>query len=263
MKGNQFPDNFTMYKKEPMLAFHKIQKPGKNQDPWPPVAFREDHALWRDSLSLFQSLPETRERPKILDWLNDLAGDDIIPLSSTYDLEVMGLVTSKAKISLWRHERIPFPLEYLEDAELVAKLTESLDIGDGAGKELERSVWNMAKLIIAPHAEKLNDNQKKEVQNLADNAAASRPYWAALGISFNRLLIRLAEDESDERAGTLDWWANEVWRAARIAFNDVTGSLDRNARWLKAVTLARDSFYSKLNIILKPYRIAKQKGGEV
>ena len=61
---------------------------------------------------------------------------------------------------------------------------------------------------------------------------------------------------------TLDWWANEVWRAARNAFNEATGSLDRNARWLKAVTLARDSFEFRLSIILKPYRINKEKGGE-
>ena len=93
-----------------MLAFHKINKPAKGQKPWFPVAFREERALWRDSTALFQSIPDMQSRPKTLEWLYDLVFNDIIEKSSTYDLSVMGLVTDRATISLWRHERLPFPL---------------------------------------------------------------------------------------------------------------------------------------------------------
>ena len=79
MKGNQFPDGYSLHNNEPMLAFRKILKPGKGQDPWPPVAFQEDKALWRNSVNLFQSVEEERARLKILGWVSDLVEEDKLP----------------------------------------------------------------------------------------------------------------------------------------------------------------------------------------
>jgi len=274
MKGNQFPDGFTLHQKEPMLAFNKVKRPGKNQDPWPPVAFQEDWALWRDSLTLFQHIKkrDERTRPKTLEWLHDLCASGIIPESSTYDLSLMGLVTSKAKISLWRHERLPLPLAYLEDEALIARLKDALDLAESAGTALQSSAWNLARLTIAPNAEKLNDNQKKDANNLSDHLAITRPYWAQLGISFNYLLTNLAQDrvEIDGEViygqNSLPWWAGEVRRAAQLAFREATDSLDRSGRMLKAVTLAEHNFNLWLNTRLKeflrPYQNSEKKGGE-
>ena len=45
---------------------------------------------------------------------------------------------------------------------------------------------------------------------------------------------------------TRPWWAAEVRKAAKDAFQDTTRSLDRTARMLKAVTLAETIFNAKL-----------------
>ncbi len=267
MKGNQFPDGFYLYDKEPMLAFRKVLKPSKGQEPYRPLAFQEEKALWRDSLSLFKATENSKTKPKIIVWLGNLAGEGKIPWSTTYQLEVMGLVTSKAKVSLWRHERLPLPLEYLENEYLIGKLKDALDLAEertGAAGVLNRATWNLARRIIAPEADakKLNKNQKNEIEKLVDSLSPSRPYWAQLGISFNELVTRLPADKSAENEygkTVLPRWAKEIRQAACDAFEQTTNSFDRSARMLKAITLAENEFHTQLDKILKNIEM---KGGE-
>ena len=136
MKGNQFPDGYSLHKKETMLAYRQIPKPSKGQEPWPPVAFLEDKALWRDSINLFQSVEEERTIPMTLGWISDLVEEAILPSQAVFNLSMMGLVTSKAKISLWRHERLPLPLKYLQDDKLLSNLKEALELAEDTGKLL-------------------------------------------------------------------------------------------------------------------------------
>lgn len=269
MKGYQFPDGFQLHMKEPMLAFHKLEKPKKGQDPWPAIAIREDRAVWRDSLSLFQSIEEERARPKMLDWLSDLHAYGVVPQSATYDLSVMGLTTDRASISLWRHERLPLPLQYLRDENLVEKLREALELTERIGKNLNNSIWNQAKLSIAPDVDRLSDSQKKDVNNLTASLSPTRHYWAALGTYFSRLVVDLANDKSlngDYGMTVLPQWAGEVRKAAGQAFHEATDSLDHTGRWLRAVTIAENQFNLKLSNLIKeflePYEKSKKEGGE-
>lgn len=288
MKGNQFPDNFSLHGKEPMLAFHKILKPGKGQDPWPPLAFQEERALWRDSLSLFQKSEAKAEgtRPKVLDWLSDLAMEGIIAGATNYDLATMGLVTSRAKVSLWRHERLPLPMKYLEaDSEyLLDKLRDALEVAENVGrlfgagtiktlyidkKGKDKTVYIPSPLYMLA-SEMLPKDQKGKadpdaIKSLVNSLSPSRPYWAQLGVSFNELVTKLPADKSGENEygkTVLPWWADKVRQAARDAFREATSSLDRTARMLKAVTQAENSFSIQLNKVLKPYLNAGKKGGE-
>ena len=282
MKGNQFPDGFNLYNKEPMLAFRKILKPSKGQDPLPPLAFQEDKALWRDSLSLFKTTDNSKTNPKIVEWLSELTGD-IIPLSTVYHLEIMGLVTSKAKVSLWRHERLPLPLEYLEEKNeyLLEKLRDALDMAESVGRLLGAGFVEieikdekgrkknisvpgplriLASNILKPGEPAKAD--KEAVKSFVDSLFPSRPYWAQLGISFYELVTRLPADKSGENEyGTtvLPWWAKEIRRAACDAFEETTNSFDRSARMLKAVTLAENEFHIRLDKTLKDIEM---KGGD-
>jgi CRISPR system Cascade subunit CasA len=266
MKGNQFPDGFILHNKETMLSFNKIDRPRQGQAPWLAVTFREDRALWRDSLTLFQSVHDKRARPRTLTWLNDLANNGIISSSSVYSLSLMGLTTNQAVVLLWRHERLPLPLKYLEDENLVAMLERALNIAEEAGRLLDRLAWNLSRLTIAPNAEKLNKEQSKEIRNFRDHLAPGRSYWSQLGVSFNHLLTRLAYDQKEDEHGeivygvtAMPWWAREVRDAATEAFENTTRGLDRSARMLKAVIKADQIFRSQLGAIL---RLDHRKGGE-
>lgn len=267
-KGNQFPVNPTTHESisahdigEPMLAFHKAKEPKKGQDPWPPLSLKIDRALWRDSITMFQLVDKRDGRPKTLTWLNDLSSADVIPQSATYNIEVMGMVTDKATIDLWRHERFPLPLKFLEDQDLLSKLKDALSLAEDTGKFIGNSIWSLAKLAIAPGADRLNDLQKKAVDNFVGHLSPSRPYWARLGIVFNKLLVDLADQQKD-KSQVMSGWAGEIRKSAAQAFREATDSLDRSGRWLKAITKAQDEFDHRLNILLKPYKENSEKGGE-
>jgi len=272
MKGNQFPDGYSLHNKETMLAYRKILKPGKGQDPWPPVAFQEDKALWRDSLNLFQSVEEERTRPKTLGWISDLVEEAVLPSQAVYKLSMMGLVTSRAKISLWRHERFPLPLQYLQDEYLIGKLKEALELAEDVGSLLgsgfieveipdKTGKWKTIRVPsplrkLASELLPKDQNGKTDpdaAKNLAESLSPTRSYWAALGIAFNRFMMDLAEDESEERIDTLRGWVKEIRNAAQDAFDETTRSLDRTGRTLRAVSKAENEFKNRLYNILKPY----------
>lgn len=221
MKGHQFPDGFSLPMKEPMLAFHKLEKAQKGQDPWPAVTIREDRALWRDSLVLFQSVQEKRSRPKVLDWLSDLSHSEVIPQTAAYVVSIVRLITNRALVSMWRHERLPLPLQYLEDEKLVGKLKEALDLAEKLGKALNSSTQTLGRLVIAPEKksnERLSDAQNKDISSFVASLSPIRPYWATLGMHFNHMITALAKDRSpDDNYGAtvLPQWVGQVRKAAR------------------------------------------------
>jgi CRISPR system Cascade subunit CasA len=278
-KGNQFPDSYPLHDKEPMLTFLKAKQ---GNDPWPPLKFQEEKAIWRDSLILFQSVEDKSARPKILKWLNDLVGDNYLPASAIYNMDVVGLISDQASILLWRHERLPLPLYYLEEKNenLLGKLQDALDVAESVGKLLgsgfvEKEITDkkgkskkqpvpvplriLASNILKPDEPEKAD--KDAVRSFVDSLSPSRPYWAQLGISFNELVTKLPADKNggNEYGKTvLPWWAKEIRRAACVAFEETINNFDRSARMLKAATLAENEFHTQLDKILKNI----EKGGE-
>lgn len=284
MKGSQFPDGYSLHDREPMLAFRKVLKPGKGQDPWPPVAFQEDKASWRDSLSLFQSVKEERTRPKTLNWLSNLVYANQIPSDSTHTISMMGLVTSKAKISLWRHERLPLPLQYLQDEYLIAALKDALELAEDVGKlfgsgfvgaEMKDKNGNRKAIkvrspfrVLAEELLLKDQNGKTDpdaAKNLVESLSPARPYWAALGMTFNKFMVDLAADKKPDGktygGKTLPEWAKEIQKAARASFEETARGLDHSGRTLKAASKAENDFNYRLYDILKLYVSEGKKGG--
>ena len=72
LKGFQLPDDFEQPRVETMVAFVKNPAPRKGEDPWKPIGFNTERAIWRDSLALMQSIAGRSQRPKMLSWLSDL-----------------------------------------------------------------------------------------------------------------------------------------------------------------------------------------------
>jgi CRISPR system Cascade subunit CasA len=269
-KGNQLPDGYYLYGKETMMAFRKRINAAPGQDPWPPVNFREDKALWRDSLGLFQNVSDQSVRPKTINLIGDLVEHNVIPTIMLYDMSIFGLISAQATISLWRHEHLPLPLQYLRGEEskaLLNALREALDLAEDTAKALSRSAWVFAREMLVPTKpsnERLSDNERKQVNNLSISLSLTitHPYWAALGIVFNHFMVELAEDKSEERMHSLREWAGEIRKAARNAFEETTRSLDRTGRMLKAVSIAEREFKSRLYGILKEYLNDTEEGGE-
>jgi len=258
MKGNQFPDKYWRHGRETMLAFTKNENAKDDQEPWPALAFREDRSLWRDSLALYQSIAEKRERPRILDWLSDLAAAGTLLRSNKYPLDLLGLCSSKAKILFWRHECLPLPLAVLDDQRIIGVLESALALTEDVARTLRQSCWLLAKGLLVPDDSKQpGKQQKQEIDRLLDSLAPARLYWSRLEVPFRQFLEDLPGDvdtaeevQSEHRERTLEAWRKTLRRTARNAFDETTRSLDNSARVLKAVATAEKSFNWMLHQIL-------------
>ncbi|MBI4504638.1 MAG: type I-E CRISPR-associated protein Cse1/CasA [Chloroflexi bacterium] len=264
MKGYQFPDRFHRRRRETMLAFVGRPKAKAGEDPWPAVSFREERSLWRDSLALFQSVAhgqpqgEERDRPQTVSWLAQLAEYGVLEPSLVVPVEFFGVSSNQANIHFWRHERLPLPLAYLRDEHLVADLSLALAFAEEVGRELQGSVYTLAKLLLAPSAGQANARKPtgKVIGPLVQSLAPERRYWPRLEEAFSTLLVGLAQappgDSAEEhRLRALAAWQRTVLGAARRAFDELTSSLDTSARSLKAVARAEQALHAHLRRVVK------------
>ena len=112
-----------------------------------PVGFREGKALWRDSQVLLQDADvasSSSRRPGAVNWLAriiSLKGMEDDSVRPKYILEAVGIATDSGKaasVIFWRHERLPLPLKYLEDEELIDRLRRCTGVDREGKPRLER-----------------------------------------------------------------------------------------------------------------------------
>ncbi|MGH2353250.1 MAG: type I-E CRISPR-associated protein Cse1/CasA, partial [Chloroflexota bacterium] len=259
MKGHQFLASFTRRDAETMVAFGRNPKAVAGADPYPPVGFQPDRALWRDSLALVeaagaqaQSQDVQTDRPKTLTWLADLVTADKLERARTLPLDLLGLAADRAKVLLWRHERLPLPLVYLEDAALRGAMRRALELAETVGwRVLRLSVRELAVRLLAPHADEAGGRQPdpKQVQQVVDRLAAERLYWWRLEVPFRNFLLKLppaveaAPDADPPGREAIARWRDAVGTAARLAFEEVAQGLGTSGRTLKAVAAAEWGYH--------------------
>jgi len=267
---------------DPFKSFRKDKEKGLL-----PRNINPEKAVWRDSHILLQMSDTEYKRPEVFNWLSridEARRFGAIQAEPAYKMMITGLATDTGKaasVLLWRHERLPLPLQYLHDEKLISNLKEALELAEETGRLLGSGFFKAEitdkkgkqKTIRVPSplrklaSELLPKDQNgrtspDETKKLAESLSPARPYWAALGIAFSRFMVELAEDKSEERLDSLRGWAREIRRAAQDAFEETTRSLDRTGRMLKAASKAENEFNIWLYKYLKPYLNDAKKGGE-
>lgn len=248
---------------DPMVAY-RIRNVGKGKNEELPVAFRAERALWRESRALFFSTTRTDEagrtgaRPFTFDVYYDLFERDVempTPL-----LEAFGLAKEKAKMLLWRHERLPFSARLL-DEEVVELLDQEVQVAEEVAKLLQPKIdqrWTSpaayaAKLVL--HYEEkdrqveaagrgLLRQQRDEVVGLVKSLAPERAYWGAVDLPFRRFMARMAAGDDEDDA--TDDWRGEVRRAATNAWDGMFQGLGRTVEVLRARSLSNRYFLGML-----------------
>ncbi len=278
MKGHPFPDNYERRNDEPMVAFTHNDKATAGQDANPPLGFREERALWRDSLTLFQTAAKARQRPATLDWL-DRVGVKRQLRRKALPLDAFGMRSDQAKVLAWRHERLLLPLAYLdqENDDLFQSLGTALQLAEETARAVRDSARKLAQMLIAVDSDHAGARvpQKGDVNALASSLGIERIYWSRLEEPFKKLLVDLpdiddetgdeAEDEDafDRHARVvLDGWADTLRATAREAFDTAVNGLDTSARTLKAAALARRAHHSYVAKALGVYGRRRDQNDE-
>jgi CRISPR system Cascade subunit CasA len=230
---------------------------------------QSERAIWRDSHALFEGSDPKADQPEVFRWLarvEDLRRLGRIDAQEQYNFGVFGFNTEErqpANIILWRHERLPLPLRYLQAPDLLGRLKDALAQAEQVNGALIGAIGTLAALLLKPDANdeeklaKAKKDKRKYLDNLIRGLAPARRYWSQLEPHALRLLVALADDRTEDEEG--DWvygrtalpeWTHKVQRAARDAFRETTASLDTSARALRAVARAEREFERRLRGII-------------
>lgn len=231
---------------DPFKSYRRDEKLG-----WVARGLIPQRTIWRDSHTLFQSADQSFHRPEVFYWASRIellrrAGE--IEAQKNYRFTITGLSTEAGKAAnlvLWRQERLPLPLAYLEDQDLLDKLKEALEMAeDTNSKVLGSCLARIARLIVSPEVESPGGRtpDRNEVDRLFNSWAPARIYWSHLESPFRRLLVELPHDrETDEYDDVIygrrciPLWGQAVKQAARKTFSTIIAGLERNVRTLRAV----------------------------
>jgi len=232
---------------DPFKTYSRDEKKG-----WVAKGLQPERAVWRDSHALFQKAQNSFRRPGVFDWaarIETLRKNGKIEALKDYRFIVTGVVTEAGKAAnliLWRQERLPLPLAYLEDKDLLAKLQEALAWAEKAHDLLHQALRQVAQEILSPPPRTPDRN---EVNRLLQSWAPGRLYWPRLETPFRRLLVELPEDREEDEEGepvygrrSLLAWRGLVADAARKSFQEVAAGLENSLRSLKAVAQVQGVF---------------------
>jgi len=248
---------------DPFKCYRKDEKEG-----WTPIGLRPEKALWRDSHTLFQEADQSSSRPEILNWIariERLQRFGEIKAHKSYQFNITGIATERkaANVILWRQERLPLPLAYLEEKGLLDKLKQAITLAEEVERVLLNCIWRIAKLILSPDSENPGGRtpDPNEVRRLQQSLRPRLLYWSKLDNPFRKFLVDLAEDWQEDEDGdliygqqTLPDWARTLRQAANHAFQETTRGFERSVRTLKAIAKVEAQFWLGLETLFKPYK---------
>jgi CRISPR system Cascade subunit CasA len=223
-----------------------------------PLPVDPEKALWRDSHTLFQKTDQSKRRPEVFNFLADIEmarrrGE--INAQAAYTFAIYGFATEpppkSASVRMWARERLPLPLSYLIEPQLVEDVRFALGLADDFSAALRESIRALAKLLAAPFSDDRNARQPdpNDVKNIVNSLSSDEFYWARLDQPFKKLLTDLPQEfqhKSDDTAQPGDEamreWVGTLQRTARAALDNAINSLSGSARDLKAVAQAEKVF---------------------
>lgn len=252
MSGSRMLPAISMAQRETMVAFSRREKPAANQDPEPPVGFRPERALWRDSVALIRRRNNDHRSPQTLRFITSLRQAGYLDDGLSVGLAAYGMSSDRAKVFLWRHEELPLPLAYLGNDDLVAELGSGIAVAEAVGKVLRDAVWRLAQDALAPDG----NADRARVTALCDALAPGRGYWPALDVPFRHLMRALpASYESDQGAASKEDWSAAIRSASGEAFESAARALETSGHGYQAAAMARSRFYRQLAGALGPLRL--------
>jgi CRISPR system Cascade subunit CasA len=230
---------------------------------WVATTLRPARALWRDSDVLFQHTveahsPEQSVRPPLqfdlLAGLDEMRVDEDVEMAPAYRLAAFGVATEPGKpgsLLLWRQERLPLPLSYLLEPNLVVELATALKAADEAHDALRYAVRVLAQYLLPPGS---------DTSFLTRSLGAESRYWWRLDSPAADLIAGLPGDMEIDADGvprfgavTRPHWLGSVRAAAREALEETTRDLDVSGDGLRAMAHAERAFGAALARALENY----------
>ncbi len=252
VRSCQLQQNFKL--KEAATLFDPFKIYVKGDNGFYGIGLREDKSLWRNSHTLLQQSTSIENRSSLFSHLakvESFVRDSEIEGVKNHSFSIFGVINDKANVKSWTHEKLPLPLEFLDNDELLKDLETAIKFADEIGFALELSMKTLRKEINIQAWEssiksvKPQDRPKREKQ-LANQFPALSVYWASLEIAFQKLSSALIVHKEN----ALKEWFYFVYKSANDAFDKTAKNLSNSVAEQKAIVKADNKFYwGKKNLI--------------
>ncbi len=270
LKGESVDNSVSLAGKDSMFAWQKLLTPAKNAEPWIPLGFREDRALWRDTHSLFARFSDVSRRPPILEWISELREEGFSP-SRVLALQAAGICSDQAKVMSWHTESLPLSLTIVAEPRLCAQIRLALDCCEAGEFAIKVAVRQLAERLLVP-ADRVGGEKKSAdkgaVSLLASSLHRTHHYWGRLRLHFQHFISDLekqanAIDPDTGEAPSLAEWRQSCRHSASEAMRLTWLATGEGERTFRAVAEAEAVFQREMNKRIPNHRAKKENADYV
>lgn len=233
---------------DPMKHYRKDDKRGC----YLTQRFFEDRAVWRDSPAWFNvHNPAGTQPPKNFSWVSQLSQTDdtgYFEANRRLRFLALGMASDQSKIEFFNQVSLPLPVQYLENEDLVGKLSQGLQVTEAVNNQLRYAGNWLALLVCDPKSDggrwqEINRLSRDQAVQIFNHWGAERSYWSALERPFMEFLTDLPENESL----AMDTWKRVLLKAVWEALDQAIGLAGDSPKAMKAATRARAILGGGLN----------------
>ena len=210
-----------------------------------PLLFVEERVLWRDSGALFELQNKETRPPRAFRWLAELVEDETLDREQTRRYLALGMSKKQAKVNFYRSERLPLPLRYLKEQNLVELLETSLAMAERTAQQLWGATRTLATYVLRPEANVASARSPAPpgLGAMTQQWAVERRFWPQLEPAFRETMEALPR--TPEHA--MSAWRRTLLRTAWQAFDHVAEGLGNEPRRFKAEVRAREQLAAGLS----------------
>jgi CRISPR system Cascade subunit CasA len=198
----------------------------------------KEKASWRD---LHAMLAFEKFENQTLRWVGRAIEQEIMPQQARYNLNVMGMVTDQASVSLWRHDRMSVPAKILSQPDRIGDLATVVNDAEFVADEMKQRLSDVVKCFLQPNGKP----DRKDVDRFVQALDSQRPYWARLEPHFAHFIFALA-DNSD---AAVQEWRKAVEDEAKRALQASCTQLGHSARAIRATAQISYTFLANKAIV--------------
>lgn len=235
----QLQQNFKLKEITPIFDPFKVYV--KGDDGFYPLNLREDKSLWRSSHTILQQATNIDNRSSIFSHLSKvqsmIANGEIEGVRNN-TFSIFGVINDKANVKSWTHEKLPLPLVYLNDNDLLNNLELAIKFAEEMSGVLRFAVKVLA----------------EQLESDSNSFPAISLYWSGLENRFQKLL----SDLPFYKNSAMREWFKFVNKMADKAFNDTVNSLSGSEIEQKAIVKGESAFNGEWRNVL--YGNKKRQG---
>jgi CRISPR system Cascade subunit CasA len=223
------------------MCFYRIDGEGIHL-----MKLSREKSFWRDVHTILEKKTDTKNvRPECIKLAAYTKEEGILTEDKIFILHIAGISASKAKVFLWRHERMPLPVIVIVNQNLHERLNTSTTEAEILAIKAKDRIEKILRMYLSPDQNKSID--KKQLEKLVEAFDPRPVFWSRLEKHFYEFLENLPGDwdlkknewKADDKQEATKKWRKRILQEAHDALKESALSLGTTSRALRAVARTR------------------------